>query len=274
MGARPVVLVSLVSLGCVMINPAFDEPVETQGSPETGDGDGDGDEHSVETGDGDGGEESGLVCELGGGLDLHVDVPQHCGINNDPLDAYHHWFKVVAAQGSTWSVQFCLAPGCAEEDCKTDVTSPLTISPLPLAELAGAGDCLEFTARRLDENDECNYHAITVRRVDIAGDHVVLLARRTEQLELPPVPSATGLHDFNPELLEVESCSCSEFPGSCCGSHQATLHAYGVDNHVIPVGAQQDLSILGREYTFWAFDAFSPGDCGGTTNIAWALTAR
>jgi len=255
---------------CTRENPIFGASGETAGvDEELADEELLGDEDSpLETGDG------GAACELVGGGDMVVSVPHTCGVNDPNLGAYRHWFRVVAAAGDTWSVQFCELDFCADVECK-HIVGQLQISPLPLAQLAQEGACLEVTARGFeDPNDECNYHAISVSSVGEASSELIVLARRTELIELPPLATATGLADFEPELIDVESCSCAESPSSCCDANPTTVHAYQVGDVVIPIGENRDVTIQGRQFVFWTFNAFSPGDCDGGTDISWALTAK
>ncbi|HLT36989.1 MAG TPA: hypothetical protein VK034_11910, partial [Enhygromyxa sp.] len=217
-----------------------------------------------ETGD----EGTSMTCELVGGMDMLIRVPQPCGETNDMLDTYEHWFQVVEAGGSTWSVQFC-DESCLE--CEP-LAANLTLAPLPVADLAGPGACLQLSARRLGSGDDCDYHTLSIVEPGAAG-RVVVLARRTELLELPPLDTGTGLMGFEPNLVEDETCDCAQTPDSCCGSKPATRYDYEVEGTVIPIGDSQTVFINQRGYQFWAFDAFRPGDCDAPTRTVWALTA-
>jgi hypothetical protein len=63
-------------------------------------------------------------------------------------------------------------------------------------------------------------------------------------------------------------------PDSCCGSEAPVLYAYDINGLLIPVGNSQGVTIGQREYEFWAFDAFKPGECDAAINVSWALTAK
>src|SRR5262245_50072180 len=96
-----------VAAGCTRDNPAFDEPTGGEDGSGTTDIREDIPSESAET---------PAACELMGGTDMTIEVPQPCGESNAMLGTYEHWFKVVEAAGSTWSVQFCLDQECL--DCE------------------------------------------------------------------------------------------------------------------------------------------------------------
>src|SRR5690606_13844073 len=131
---------------------------------------------------------------------------------------------------------------------------------------AGPGACLQLSARRLGSGDDCDYHTISIVEPSAAG-RVVVLARRTELLDLPSLDTGTGLMGFEPKLVDDETCDCAQTPDSCCGSQAPTLYAYEVGGTVIPVGDSQPVFIGQGSYDFWAFDAFQPGDCDAPTRI-------
>jgi hypothetical protein len=254
-------LVGTASSGCARDNPAFDTPLETHGSEGmTAD---DSDELPPESG-----EESPELCDLAGGMDMTIEVPQPCGETNDPLGIYQHYFKVVEAASSTWQVQFCDA-NCV--DC-VPVPSPFVLSPLPVAELAGPDACLLVTGRRLGSGDDCSYHTLSVVDVSANGG-VLVLARRTNLLDLPTLDTSTGLASFEPGLVEAETCDCSITPDSCCDGQTPTRYDYDVNGTIVPIGETQPITIGQRSYDFWAFDAFESGDCDAPISVSWALVA-
>jgi hypothetical protein len=259
----------LVSSACTRDNPAFDQPVETEGHETLADGT-DEDDDQAELADESSEEQGPMLCGLQGGKDMNIKVPQPCGETNDELNVYEHWFKVVEAGGSTWTVQFC-SEACGE--CEP-IAADLVVAPLPVAELAGPDACLKMAGRRLGSGDDCSYHAISIIEPGAAG-RVVVLARRTELLEIPGLASGTNLLGFNPQLSVADSCDCGETPDSCCGDQSPTLYDFQVEGAVIPVGENQIVT-LGQNtpYRFWAFDAFNPGECNAGTRIAWALTTN
>ncbi|MFO7566852.1 MAG: hypothetical protein R6X02_29685 [Enhygromyxa sp.] len=261
------VIVGVATPGCTRDNPAFDADDEAQSHETAAEGtEADtNDELPSESGE----EESPMLCGLEGGSDMIIKVPQPCGETNDSLALYDHWFEVAEASGSTLSVHFC-QEACAE--CEP-IPADLTLSPLPMDELVGPGACLRMQARRLGEGDDCNYHAVSIQEPAAAG-RVVVLARRTELLELPELETHTGLFGFDPQLLRAEGCDCEETPDSCCGTAAPTLYDYDVNGTVIPLGQTQTVSIGQNNYEFWAFDAFDTGECDVGTRIAWALTAK
>lgn len=245
--------------GCMRDNPAFEDE-ETGGDPETAADAG----HDLPTETSD---DSSSSCELAGGMDIEIKVPQPCGETNDMLGLYEHWFLVTAAAGSTWTVQFCTAD-CME--CEP-VAGELLLDPLPVAQLAAPNTCLLMKGRRLGSGDDCSYHAISIQDMSNNGAMLVL-ARRTELLELPPIDSSTGLFGWQPTLVIDQQCDCALSPDACCGSEPATLYAYQVEgSEPIPVGSMQPVTIGGRSYDFWAFDAYKPGECNATTSVSWAL---
>lgn len=257
-------VLGLCSIGCTLENPAFDEPTDTQ-SDSTTDASTTANIPDLPPGTTDEGSSS---CGLSGGQDMQIKVPQPCGETNDALDTYEHWFNVVEAAGSTWSVQFC-SVDCLE--CEP-LPADLVFSPLSVAELAGPGTCMLMNARRLGEADDCSYHTVTLQDMS-AGGHMLVVARRTQLLQLPDIPSATGLLGFEPALVEVDSCDCVQDPDACCGGQAPTLYSYEVNGLQIPIGDVQPVSIGGRDYDFWAFDAFQPGECNAPINLSWALVA-
>lgn len=265
MRARLVLLIGFAMVaanGCTRDNPAFDNGVSETGGGGSDTVDSEPDIPS------DSGEESTTSCELAGGMDMEIKVPQPCGETDDVLGLYEHWFHVAEAGGSTWSVQFC-TEACAE--CEP-VPGELILNPLPVTELAPPGTCLLMKGRRLGSGDDCNYHAVTIQDMTNNGAMLVL-ARRTDQLDLPPIDSSTGLFGWAPSLAVDETCDCAATPDACCNSQAPTLYEYVIDGTNVPVGSAEPVTIGGRNYDFWAFDAFQPGDCGAPTNVSWALTA-
>jgi hypothetical protein len=244
--------------GCTRENPAFDDPMATQAT----DADTIGDELPPDTGEG------GQDCKLASGTDMTIKVPQPCGETDDNLDVYEHWFKVVGAVGSTWSVQFC-DQGCL--DC-APLPGDLEISPLPLAELAGIDSCLLVRARRLGTADDCNYQAISVEDSSASGG-VLILVRRTELLDIPPLDPTTGLAGFAPGLVVDEVCDCDLSPDSCCGDLPSTVYNYEVNDTLIELGETVPVTINQRPYDFWAFNAYVSNECDAPINLSWALTA-
>jgi hypothetical protein len=263
------VFAGLLAPACVRDNPAFDSPEETVGgNGEVDPSSGDTNPQTSGVPDESEDEEGLLLCDLAGGIDMTIKVPQPCGETNDVLDTYEHWFNVVEASGSDWQVQFCTAE-CGE--CEP-LAFELTFAPLSVADLAGPDTCLRMAARRLGEGDDCDYQAATVQNMSNNGE-VLIVARRTELLEVPELASNTGLLGFAPSLVLAETCDCSETPDSCCDGQAPILYAYEVGGIQIPVGEAAAVNIGGREFEFWAFDAFSSGDCGAETRVVWALTA-
>lgn len=259
--STPLVLVA--SLACTRENPAFDPPTDTD-ALDTSDSVDEGDPSTTavpDTGEGP------LECGIEGGVDMSIKVPQPCGETNDVLGTYEHWFHVVEAAGSTWQVQFCTAD-CGE--CEP-LAAGLTFAPLPVADLAGPGTCLRMAARRLGAGDDCDYQAATVQDMTNNGE-VLIVARRTELLEIPELGTNTGLLGFAPSLWLDEACDCGEVPEACCGSQAPSLYGFDVGGTQIPVGETQPVTLGGRSYEFWAFDAFQSGDCGAETRVVWALT--
>lgn len=258
----------VVASACARENPAFDGARETLGSVDDDDGPSSGGDGPQTSGvpDESGDEEGLLLCDLQGGIDMDIKVPQPCGETNDALDTYEHWFNVVSASQSSWQVQFCTA-NCG--DCEP-LAAALTFAPLPVAELAGPDTCLRMAARRLGTGDDCSYQAATVQNMSNNGE-VLIVARRTELLEIPELASNTGLLGFAPSLVVDEACTCDETPDSCCAGQAPSLYAYDVAGVEIPVGETASVSIGGRSFEFWAFDAFSPGGCD-QTRVVWALT--
>lgn len=253
---------ALAEIGCTRDNPAFeDEGAETEAQATVAEGT---DELPSETGT----SEDPPACALTPGTDMIIKVPQPCGETDDALGLYQHWFHVVEAGGSTWSVQFC-NEGCLE--CEP-VAANLELSPLPVAELAGPGACLQLAARRLGTGDDCNYHTVTIIEPSVGG-RVVVVARRTELLEVPLLGSNTGLMGFDPGLVVDDTCDCASAPDSCCDGQAPTVYAYDVGGTQIPVGSNQTVVLGGRNYEFWAFDAYHSGECQAPTQISWALTA-
>lgn len=250
--------------GCTRDNPAFDD-----GADESGGGSSDTLAEQPDLPSDDDSEESTASCELAGGTDMEIKVPQPCGETDDTLGLYEHWFQVIEAGGSTWSVQFC-TEGCTE--CEP-VPGELILNPLPVAELAGPNTCLLMKGRRLGSGDDCNYHAVTIQDMSNNGAMLVM-ARRTDLLELPPIDSNTGLFGWEPALLLEESCDCVATPDACCDGQAPTLYAYQVNGpDPVPLGSVAPVAIGGRDYDFWAFDAFQPGDCDASLQFSWALTS-
>ena len=257
--------VGAATIGCTRDNPAFDpDGGDTQAQETVSEGV----DTDAETPSESGEEESPMLCGLEGGKDMSIKVPQPCGETNDELTLYEHWFQVVEAGGSTWSVQFC-DEACGE--CEP-IPADLTLAPLSVADLAGPGACLKLAARRLGTGDDCNYHALSIVEPAATG-RVVVLARRTELLELPELPTNTGLLGFEPQLVFDQACDCAETPDSCCGNLAPTLYAYEVGGTVIPVGGRETVTLGQNNYEFWAFDAFDSGECNGGARMVWALTA-
>lgn len=252
-----------VAAGCPQENPAFSGTNETPGLTQ--------DESDSSEMPPDTGEAGGELCALAGGVDMNIMVPQPCGETNDELAVYQHWFKVTEVDGSAWTVEFCEAECVA---CKT-VPGQLVLEPLQLDTLAGPGTCLLFSGRRLGSGDDCSYHAVSVR--DMSGGGVPLvLARRSLALEIPlfDLASEPTLASFAPELVPDQDCSCAGFAQPCCGAQGPTLSAFAVAEQTIPVGEDALVPLAGRDYDFWAFDAYAPGECGEQDpRVVWALTA-
>jgi hypothetical protein len=256
-------MVTAATAGCTRENPAFDTG-DVAGS-ETGSSD-TLDERDLPS---ESGEESTALCELEGGTDMTIKVPQPCGETNDVEGLYEHYFHVVEAVDSTLSVQFCTA-GCAE--CEP-LAGDLLLSPLPVAELAAPGACLLMKGRRLGTGDDCNYHAISLQDVT-AGGAMLVLARRTDLLELPPIETNTGLFGWEPTLVVHETCDCAETPDSCCDGQAPTLYGYQVNGpDLVPVGITAPVVLGQRAYDFWAFNAFQSGECQAPIDVSWALVA-
>jgi hypothetical protein len=253
-----------MAAGCTRDNPAFSEPTGTgsDADSETTDV-----REDIPT---ESGEETPAACNLMGGMDMTIEVPQPCGENNAMLGTYDHWLHVVEAAESTWTVQFCNDPTCT--DCEV-LAGDLVLSPLPLSQLAGPGACLLMQGRRLGTGDDCNYHAVTIQ--DMGADGAVLVvARRTELLDLPPLASNTGLLGWEPNLVVHETCDCAETPDACCGDQAPTLYAYDINGTLIPIGLNQGVTLGQRDYQFWAFNAFHSGECDTPIDVSWALTAK
>ncbi len=254
-------LVGVTAIGCTRENPAFDDPSETEGQDTDSSA-----ELPADTGE----EAPDEVCDLVGGMDMTIKVPQPCGETNDSLGVYEHWFKVVEASGSTWSVQFC--PSGCEGDCEP-VPGDLVVSPLPVVDLAGPETCLLLTARRLGSGDDCDYHTLSIRDMSSDGS-VLVLARRSELLDLPAIDPSSGLAGFEPGLVEADSCDCAVTPDACCEGQAPTLYSYEINGTVIPVGDTQTVTLGQQSYDFWAFDAFSSGACDAPINLTWALVVH
>jgi hypothetical protein len=260
---------AMAAAGCTRDNPAFDEPSETSGGSDTLDQRFDLPSDTNDTDDTN--EESPAMCELAGGVDMDIEVPQPCGETDDALGLYEHYFHVVEAAGSTWSVQFCPDQTCI--DCEP-VVADLVLAPLSVAEIAPPGACLLMRGRRLGAGDDCNYHAVSIQDMSNGGAMLVL-ARRTELLDLPPIDTNTGLLGWEPTLVVDETCDCAATPDACCDGQAPTLYAYQVNGPTpVPVGSVATVTLGQRSYDFWAFDAFQSGDCGAPIDVSWALVAN
>jgi hypothetical protein len=252
-----------VAAGCTRDNPAFDEPTGSGAEGDSGTTD-------IRE-DIPGAEETPAVCELMGGTDMTIEVPQPCGESNATLGTYEHWFKVVEAAESTWSVQFCNDPACT--DCEM-LVGELVLSPLPVEQLAGPGACLFMQGRRLGTGDDCNYQAVTIQDASAGGD-VLVIARRSELLELPPLETNTGLHGWEPGVVEYQVCDCDETPEACCADQVRTLYAFNLNGTIAEVGGPNEgVLVAQRNYDFWPFNAFHSGECGAAIDVSWALTAK
>jgi hypothetical protein len=261
---------------CTQDNPAFDESVSTAATT-TDDADTSTTRTSSDVESGEGQEAPDPVCELQPGVPLEIDLgPAGCADTPDTYDRYH---PLVSIEGGTLFVGTCPlgSIGCSDQ-CETAIPTPLSFAPLDLGGIAVAGDCLHVHARRVDPSnpDLCRFQSVVIESANSGTPRrSLVVGRNTHGVMLPPIDNASPLVGFDTELVQVDSCSCSEFPAECCDEVAPTLYALDIGQpDVVHIGETVPVEFPNDIYEFTTLDAFQHGDCAKPTQEAWALIVK
>jgi hypothetical protein len=254
--------------GCTRDNPAFEDSTST--AEATTDPDGTSMTADVESG---GQEATDPVCELQPGVPLEIDLgPASCA---DSLEVYDRYHPLVMIEGHTLWVGTCPgdATSCAQ-GCETQFPIPLSFAPLDLTGIAAPDDCLHVHARRLDPSNPvgCRFQSVFIDADNGLTRRPILVGRNTPGIFLPPFDNTSPLFGFDPTLVYVDNCSCTEFPNECCDGNSPTL--YGLDigqAALVNIGETVAVDVPNDSYTFTTLDAFQLGECGKTPQEAWGL---
>lgn len=277
MRARLALLFMFAPTACTQDNPAFDDSTSTAGTTTDDSTTGNTTLTSAEAESGEGQEAPDPVCELQPGVPLEIDLgPAGCADTPDTYDRYH---PLVSINGDTLLVGTCPlgSVGCSDE-CETAIPTPLSFAPLDLSAIAVPGDCLHVHARRINPSnpDLCRFQSVAIELANAnTARRPLMLGRNTPGVALPPVDNASPLVGFDPVLVHVESCSCTEFPDACCDGLATTAYALDIGQpDIVNIGETVMLEFPNDTYEFITLDAFQLGVCDKPTQEAWGLVTQ
>lgn len=298
-----VIVIGVFAVGCSMDNPAFetgaasgsevgtatdssgadgDEDNMSMGSAEAGSAEGTTD--GTADGTAEGQEAPEPLCPLDPGVPLQIELgPPGCSGMPETLTVFREFESV---SGSTIYAYGCESNnGCDVcSNAQEDVPIPMNFGPLELgglAEVVAPLQCLRIVANRVNaaNPDLCTYQTVLIEPyIGVSGSlPPLLLASNTPDVMLPNRSMESGLHQFEPMLVDDEECPCDEYPAECCNGTPTKTLAYdiGMNNPVqigadaVPVPITNDLA-----YEFFALDGYQPGLCDEPTRGAWALVRK
>jgi hypothetical protein len=273
MRARLVLLCTIaLTTGCTRDNPAFEDSTDTG---DTADPDATTTLTNADSESG-GQEAPDMLCELQPGVPLEIDLgPAGCADSPEMYDRFH---PLVMIEGSTLWVGTCPqgSTGCTPE-CEIDIPTPLSFSPLDLSNIGAPMDCLHIFARRIDPTnpDVCRFQSVVIESDNGQTRRPVMIGRNTPGVMLPPLDNTSELFGFDPTLVYVENCSCTEYPDECCGDVSTTRYALDIGQpDVVHIGETVAVQVPNNSYQFTTLDAFQLGECGKSVQEAWGLVAN
>jgi hypothetical protein len=267
MSARLALSLVFTTIACTQDNPAFGDSTSTAATTD----DTSTTLVSTDVESGSGQEAPDPACELQPGVPLEIDLgPGGCADTPQAYDRYH---PLVGIEGSTLLVGTCPQGATACSDaCETAIPTPLSFAPLDLSTIAVPGDCLHIHARRLDaiNPDVCRFESVVIESANANARRPILIGRNKPGVMLPAIDDSNPLAAFNPALVQVESCSCAEFPYDCCDGIETTLYALDIGQaSVVHIGETVPIVLRNQDnYDFTTLDAFRLGECGTSTQEA------
>jgi hypothetical protein len=273
MRARLAWLFIVATTGCTQDNPAFDDSAGTAGT--TTDDEPTTTASTLESESNSGQEAPEPVCELQPGEPLEIDLGSV--LCTDTPEIYDRLHKLVSIDGSTLLVGSCPVGALDCSQCPTLVQTPLSFHPLDLTGIAAPDECLRVQARRVnpDNPDVCAFQSVAIEAQAGLTRRPIMIGRNAPGIGLPAVDNASPLAGFEPTLVYDESCSCAEFPESCCEQDERTRYAFGIGlTDPVPIGGTAMLEFPNDSYAFKTLNAFQSGVCDEPIQEAWALIAK